>query len=585
MTTHGARGFFPGLNPLIRKGIRERLRLKQLIAWGLLTLILTSFTYLTAYLEGSDGQWIYDEESESWEKGEPSPVNGARKAFPWLLGVQGFILMFLGTGRMAGGTAEERETGLLDYQRMTPMRPHSKIIGYLFGLPAREYFMFALTLPFLVHAIVVGDLSPGKVFHLYGVFLSCVLLYHLTAHVTGLIVSKPRAASWVSRMVVLGLYVFLPGLGQAGFSFLSFLTLLPTYFGLMSEELILVGQQNLNMWHQEMATFWTEVPFFETTLSPAFFTVLMQGLLLAGLFATAHRKWRNEALTAFSKPAGIGLFLLLQFLLIGSLWQLYGNGNASGLLGTAISGDKFDEQLIQETESGIVRATVRRTGMVVVSVQTILFTLSLGASVLILNVTCPTRHQYLKGKRRSAKLGLQDIPLWADEKPGWLMVLCLALIMPFTHFALLTRAVDSGLYFEEFPGMGAYILPCVLFAACLTYIRAAREKWFAVGFWGFLGLLWITPLLACMVLAVGWEEEVFDVIFHLGSLSPPFAFFEIAGRPHDMSLDIHEDALRQGALVGTFVACAIATWLSLGQFLRRRNWDKGEKNIAVSREP
>jgi hypothetical protein len=52
-----------------------------------------------------------------------------------------------------------------------------------------------------------------------------------------------------------------------------------------------------------------------------------------------------------------------------------------------------------------------------------------------------------------------------------------------------------------------------------------------------------------------------------------------------MSLDTHEDALRQGALVGTFVACAIAVWLSLGQFLRRRNWDKGEKNIAVSREP
>ena len=67
MTTHGARGFFPGLNPLIRKGIRERLRLKQIIAWGLLTLILTSFTYLTAYLEGSDGQWIYDKKLESWE--------------------------------------------------------------------------------------------------------------------------------------------------------------------------------------------------------------------------------------------------------------------------------------------------------------------------------------------------------------------------------------------------------------------------------------------------------------------------------------------------------------------------------------
>ena len=227
--------------------------------------------------------------------------------------------------------------------------------------------MFALTLPFLVHATIVGELALTKVLHLYGVFLSCVLLYHLTAHVTGLIVSKPRAASWVSRMVVLALYVFLPALGQVGFSFLSFLTLLPTYLGIMKEELTMSWQsedrdssfmdspsagfseQEISEEHWEheepapmhfhnsreefsVEDFWSEVPFFEMSISPSLFTILMQGLFLAGLVAAAHRKWRHAGMPAFSKPFGIGLFALLQFLLLGSLWQLYGDGTASGLL-------------------------------------------------------------------------------------------------------------------------------------------------------------------------------------------------------------------------------------------------------------
>ena len=223
------------MNPLILRGIRERLRLKHLIAAGLFSLILSSTIYFTAYLNEANGGWNYNEQTGQMEQEEPSPVKGARHAFTFLLSLQGFYLMFLGTGRVAAISAEEKESGLMDYQRMTPMNPFSKILGYLFGLPAREYYMFALTLPFLLHCIIVGELAFENILHLYFVFFSSVVLYHLTAHVIGLVVPKPRAASWVSRIVVLGLYVFLPAFGQAGISFLSFLTILPTYFGPLSK--------------------------------------------------------------------------------------------------------------------------------------------------------------------------------------------------------------------------------------------------------------------------------------------------------------------------------------------------------------
>ena len=128
------------MNPIILKGIRENLRPKHLIAAGLFSLIICSTVYLTSYLEGSEGKYSLDPETKEWVKEESSPVNGARNAFTFLLALQGFYLMFLGTGRVASITAEERESGLLDYQRMTPMNPLSKIIGYIFGIPAREYF-------------------------------------------------------------------------------------------------------------------------------------------------------------------------------------------------------------------------------------------------------------------------------------------------------------------------------------------------------------------------------------------------------------------------------------------------------------
>ena len=114
------------MNPLILKGIRERLRTKHLIASGLFSLILSATLYLSAYFNGMQ-ESAWSTEIKSVRTMSENPINGARNAFPLLLGFQGFLLMFLGTGRVASITAEEKETGLLDYQRMTPMSPFQKL--------------------------------------------------------------------------------------------------------------------------------------------------------------------------------------------------------------------------------------------------------------------------------------------------------------------------------------------------------------------------------------------------------------------------------------------------------------------------
>jgi len=497
------------MNPLILKGIRENLRLKHLVAAGLFSLIVCSTLYLTAYLNASEGKWDRDPTTNDWVKSESSPVNGARNAFTFLLALQGFYLMFLGTGRVASITAEERESGLLDYQRMTPMNPLSKIAGYIFGIPAREYYMFFFTLPFLGHAIFVGKLPLANIIQLYSVFFCSVILYHLTAHAVGLVVPKPRAASWVSRIVVLGLYVVLPGLGQAGISFLSFLTILPTYFGKILPLLQKEGIEQISrsVYESKITAFWQDVPFFDFAVSPTTFTFLMQGLLILILLITGYRKWRNQALPALSKLSALIIYSIFQFLLLGCLWTFFDKGEASGLIGQEFSASSFNGR-----EDNMI------AGLILVI--SIFFSFSLLFILCLVNICCPNRHLYLKGIQRIAKFNLPRIPRIADESSGLGFVLILGLITLFSYSGLINLALNSDFWVLGSSFLSLCIIPTAILFLTICYLQASREQWFNLGFWGFIGFLWITPLLASLVLGVGWGEENMGVILKLLAINP-----------------------------------------------------------------
>ncbi len=538
------------MNPLIIKGIRENLRTKHLIAAGLFSLIVCSTFYMTAFLQGSEGKYSVNPETKEWVKEQSSSVNGARNAFTFLLALQGFYLMFLGTGRVASITAEERESGLLDYQRMTPMNPFSKIVGYIFGIPAREYYMFLFTLPFLAHSILVGKLPLGNILHLYAVFFCSVILYHLTAHPVGLVVPKPRAASWVSRIVVLGLYVVLPGLGQAGISFLSFLTILPTYFGKIIPILREEGEQKKSHFGAQFSEFWQDVPFFDFAISPTSFTFLMQGLLILTLLVSGYRKWGNQALPALSKPSALFIYFIFQFLLLGCLWTFFDKGEASGLIGQELSANKFSGK--QEKIMGLIL------------VISIFFSLSLLFILCLINICCPNRHLYLKGIQRIAKFNLSRIPRIADESSGLGLILILATLTLSTYFLLINLALDSEAWELSSSFLSTCLIPTATLLLAVIYLQASREQWFNLGFWGFVGLLWITPLLASLVLGVGWGEENLGLILKLLAINPlsiiPMHWLsehaEIGKLPKEIAQSF-ESAVRFGLLIASFFAISL----------------------------
>ena len=129
-------------NPIFRRYLRSRLRPAPLITWVIIVLTFTA-TLFFLFFYGSEFRL----------KG--SPEAAARDACIPVLFIQMLILLFMGTGSVAGGISREAADGMVDYQRLTPMTPLSKIVGYLFGLPVREYVLFATTVPFTVFCIFV----------------------------------------------------------------------------------------------------------------------------------------------------------------------------------------------------------------------------------------------------------------------------------------------------------------------------------------------------------------------------------------------------------------------------------------------
>ena len=378
----------------------------------------------------------------------------------------------------------------------------------------------------------------------------------------GLLVPKPRAASWVSRIVVLGLYVVLPGLGQAGISFLSFLTILPTYFGKILPVLREEGYQRRNHFDYEarMADFWQDVPFFDFVISPTTFTFLMQGLLILILLITGYRKWRNQALPALSKSSALFIYSIFQFLLLGCLWTFFDKAEASGLIGQELSANEFSGS--EEKLMGFIL------------VVGILFSLSFLFILCLINICCPNRHLYLKGIQRIAKFNLARIPRIADESSGLGLMLILTSITLFTYSVLIKLALHSDAWVLNSSFLSLCLIPAGTLLLAVSYLQASREIWFNIGFWGFVGLLWITPLLASLVLGVGWGEENIGLILKLLAINPlslipmywVYEHAEIFNLPQEIAQNVNS-AIQFGLSIAVIFAILLQTRL---YFIRKK---------------
>jgi hypothetical protein len=291
-------------NPIFRRYCQSRLRVRGLGVSLLITVLIAGFIVALANSIGIRVQ--------------ENPVDAARTAIIPLFIFQCFILFVLGTAHVAGGMTAERDEGVIDYQRLIPMSPLSKVMGYLFGLPIREYVSFAATLPFTGWSLWAGEV-PWKVWMpLYAVVLSSTLLYHFTGLVTGTVVRNRRWAFLVSIGLVFCLYTVIPQMARFGLVFFQYLTVTHVF----EESLPGILPRATGQMVKAVQSLAPTAKFFDLNFPEAVFTLFSQAGFILTLGIMLCRKWRRSESHLLGKLWATGFFIWIQVLLLGNALPL-----------------------------------------------------------------------------------------------------------------------------------------------------------------------------------------------------------------------------------------------------------------------
>jgi hypothetical protein len=182
-------------NPLLVKYIRTRLRRPAL--WQSI-LVLAVITGLIVFWDVARGTW-------------PSPflfmANGL---------VQSVILSLIGTSQVVASVGSARESGILDFHRITPEPPSSVTAGFFLGAPIREYLLFLLTLPLSLLCVAGGQGQLGAptwtdlIQSIAGILFVSWLL-HAVGMLSALTTSRPGKSVSGIQVVIVIAFVYLFG--------------------------------------------------------------------------------------------------------------------------------------------------------------------------------------------------------------------------------------------------------------------------------------------------------------------------------------------------------------------------------------
>ncbi|MFT4638164.1 MAG: hypothetical protein ACI8T1_001482 [Verrucomicrobiales bacterium] len=510
-------------NPILKRYCRSRLRKKHLIPWGLIVLIATLFIVFllfTVSKRAPDYEWS----------------DGARLALVPLVILQMFLLMLLGTGAVAAGIARESIDGMIDYQRLTPMTPLAKIVGYLFGLPVREYVLTAITLPFVLYCGYQGGILLEPAIKFYGVFLCAVILYHLTGLVAGSVVKRKFLAGRTAQFLIVLLYLVLPRFAALGFIFLVYLTVLPAW---SEQALPFVGSDRID---RILPGVGGNVPWFNWEFSPTAFSLIIQGALIVVLVVILARKWRDPEAHIFGHEFSIVVFSGVLALVLGNALPLIADGSFFNEGKTMMR--RAPREFRDEPYGWI---TIGLIGLAT------FFTIFLFMQLIV-----PTRHEALRGFRRAVKLGRSRVASFSDDNSSLGFAVAL-LVIGTCGWNLFSSSVFAAEPFSRVKVSNwqwiaqsvAICLPLLAFQLVLEW-RGWRTALLLVLF------LWVVPPLAAIIMAASGRLET--LAFYTASVSGPLMpVFSVAQAAMEAHPPPHNIGPRvQGAFWFSVILYAIA---------------------------
>ena len=420
-------------NPIFRRYCQSRLRLASLGVAFLITVLIAGFIVTLVHSIGV--------------REHMKPSDAARLGIIPLLVWQGLVLFVFGTAQVAGGMTAERDEGVIDYQRLIPMSALSKVFGYLFGLPVREYAMFLTTLPFTAWSLWRGEVAWTVWLPLYAVMLSSTLLYHFTGLLTGTVVRNRRWAFLVSIGLVFALYTVIPQMAKFGLVFFKYLTVTPVFEESLSGILPSSAASVAKLAERLIPT----VKFFGLDFSEAVFTAFSQGGLILTFIIMLCRKWRRAEAHLLGKLWATGFFIWIQILLLGNALPLIDPGNLfpsrafSGLIRIQIRHDWAPEPMEAVAMSGIY-------GFVTLA---LIFILAI--------IITPSRENQVRGWRRARKQGESSLPRLSDASTAFWAALVMAIAGAAGWFIFTQALVES----RWFPGHAVPLRTFGYFAAVM----------------------------------------------------------------------------------------------------------------------
>jgi hypothetical protein len=263
-------------NPIFIKHARSRLR-RQALAAGAVVVVVLCMCIVWAGYEND------------------ALLNG--RAFEWLLILQGVIIIIMGASQVSAAVGGARQSGILDFHRVSPLTPTELTLGFFFGAPIREYLLFACTLPFATLFIAYGVPTVHRFIELTIFLVAIAWVFHGLALLNALIMKGQRSARGAVGVVVFFVIIFINSL-RMGRIFPS--------VGLFDED--------------------ARLTFFKASLPWLTVVLIYVGALLFFIYLAARRRMGEERIHPFSKPQAIAALTALSVLLLGGIWQREKNG-------------------------------------------------------------------------------------------------------------------------------------------------------------------------------------------------------------------------------------------------------------------
>jgi hypothetical protein len=422
-----------------------------------------------------------------------------------LLALQAFLLFVMGTAVVASGMTADGDEGTVDYVRLSPMTPMSKVMGYLFGLPIREWILFGVTLPFTAFALWRGQVPKAHWLPIYGVLVSAAILYHLTGLAAGTVLKNRRWAFLVSMGVIFLLYTVVPQLEKVGLIFFEYLTLWPV----VTDNIHAFLSTKSGAMMKAITSLEPEVRFFGLGLSETQFTFFAQGFLILTFVVMLWRRWQRREAHLMSKLWAMGFSIWVQLVLLGCAIPLI------------ISGLLFISQRMQMNPLfGRIRGGFRDSspalaeGAFVIGVYGMVTMLMVAMLSILIS---PSQETQDRGAQRAKKLGLSRASAFSDEASAMFFTVAMSLVGGACWVFFAQRVLASHWFpGQELPRAAWLIYPLVILNLSLAVValyewRGPKGLFLGVVFVG------IVPLMLAVIVAATQDD------FGLSSIWTAFA--------------------------------------------------------------